>query len=448
MAIVVRVTPDQMEAIVEVERPSDEPLDVDAVKRALADARVTYGVDEAACNQFIATVNQASPGTKLECVAARGTPAVNGQDGSVTLAVEYVRNPVGTLKDSGAIDYHNRGSFTPIVQGQLIAHVALPTPGAAGSTVHGTLIKANPGSRAKMTAGQGTKLEANGTELRAAREGDLRCAGDLIEVMDMIRVPGNLDYSVGSIECEGPVRVEGDVLPGFHVHAGGDVWIGGIVDSAEVTASGTVTVAQGILGNSRICGRRGIKAGYVRDAYLESDANILILKEALNCTIVSGDTISITETGRVVGGRLLAQNRIETGIAGHEKGNRTILAAGVNPLKELRAAKLAADMAHAQAVQNRMGKFKEMAQPDQHEILDHLLARADKKHAGSAAELAALGQDKADLAECRIKVRKEIHSGVQIRIGADEITIQEDLQGATFHYDSEAGQVVQVQNRR
>lgn len=448
MAIVVRVSPDQMEAVVEVERQSDEPLDVDAVKRALADAKATNGIDDQACHELVAGINQAPPGIKLSAILARGTQPVDGQDGRIEMAVEYVRNTVGTLKDSGAIDFHNRGSFTPITNGQLIANIVLPTPGVPGSDVFGRPIKAEPGKRAHLSAGQGTKLEANGTELRATREGDLRCAGDLIEVMDMIRVPGNLDYAVGSIECEGPVRIEGDVLPGFHIRAGGDVWIGGVVESAEVTTTGVITVGQGILGGSRIYARKGIKAGYVRDAYLESDANIMILREALNSTVVSGDTIAISDSGRVVGGRLFAQNRIEAGVAGHEKGIPTTLAAGVNPLKELQAAKLVADIDRARGVQRRVGKIKEIAKPDQHEILDQLLARATKKHQGSAEELAQLHQGKAQLAECRIKVRKEIHPGVRIRIGADDLQIEDEFPGSTFQYDVESGQVVQVQNRR
>lgn len=448
MAIVVRVSNGQMEAIVEVERQTDEPLDIDAVKRALTEARVVYGLDEQACTNLVQAINKAPHGTKLTNTLARGTEPVYGQDGRVEMAVEYVRNPVGTLKDSGAIDFHDRGSFTPIAMGQLIANIVLPTSGVPGADVHGALIKPDPGARARLTAGQGTKVEAGGTELRATREGDLRCAGELIEVMDMIRVPGNLDYAVGNIECEGPVRVEGDVLPGFHIRAGGDVYIGGVVDSAEVTTAGAVTIAQGILGGSRVCARKGIKAGYARDAYLESDANILILREALNSTVVCGDTIAISDSGRVVGGRLLAQNRIEAGVAGHEKGIPTTLAAGVNPLKELRAAKLAADIDRARGVQKRVGKIKEIAKPDQHEILDQLLARATQKHEGNEKELAQLGEDKAQFAECRIKVRKQIHPGVRIRIGADDLRIEDYFPGATFHYDVESGQVVQVQNGR
>ena len=272
------------------------------------------------------------------------------------MAVEYTRNLIGLPDHSGSIDFHERGSFTPIAKGQLIANIKLPTAGFPGKDVHGIEIKTAQGVRAQLTAGQGTKLEAGGTELRAARHGDLRCVGAVIEVMDIIKVSGNLDYGVGSIECDGPVRIEGDVLPGFHVRAGGDVFIGGVVDAAEITAGGTLTVAQGILGGSRICAKGKLTIGYVRESYLECDGAIAIMREAVNSTVVSGDSIVIPENGRVVGGRLLARTNIEVGVAGSPRGAPLQAAAGVNPLKDLRAAKLASDIHRANGVEARVTK--------------------------------------------------------------------------------------------
>ncbi len=444
MAIVVRVSFDKMEAIVEVERQTDEPLDVDAIRRALAEAGVTYGVDDKACSDLVESVNQAPPGSRAATTIARGTPPIHGENGRIEMAVEYARNPIGQLRDSGSMDFHERGSFTPITKGQLIAQVILPTAGTPGSDVRGGALRPNAGQRARLTAGQGTRLEAGGTELRAARAGDLRCSGDLIEVMDIIRVPGNLDYAAGSIECEGPVRVEGDVLPGFHIRAGGDVWIGGVVDSAEVTSAGAVTVLQGVLKDSSIVAKRSIAVGYVREAYLESDGNIVISREAVNSTVVCGDSISIPEAGRVVGGRLLAQTSVVAGVAGQEKGLPTVLAAGVDPLRELRAARLAADIRETHGIRNRVTKIRELSAADRHAIIDQLLARLSAKHAGTAEELAKLREKTIHPAECRITIKRKIYPGVRIRIGQEELQIEDELPGATFHYDAESGQIIQV----
>jgi uncharacterized protein (DUF342 family) len=82
--------------------------------------------------------------------------------------------------------------------------------------------------------------------LRATGGGDLRCADNRIEVRDLIRVPGNLDFGMGSIECVGSVSVEGDIPPEFHIRAGGDGTIGGVVDAAEVTTGGSAKASYGV----------------------------------------------------------------------------------------------------------------------------------------------------------------------------------------------------------
>jgi uncharacterized protein (DUF342 family) len=445
MAIVIKVSDDRMDAVAEVDRLTEEPIGLEALKQALTDARVAYGIDEAACNELVTAVNDGSVGLKHARRLAHGTPPVSGENGSFELAVDYSRNPVGTITDAGTVDFHDHGPFTPITQGQLIAHIALPTPGTPGKDVLGSEIKTVPGVKAAITSGAGTKFEAGGSELRATRNGDLRCSGDLIEVLDIIRVPGNIDYAVGNIDCEGPVRVEGDVLAGFHIRAGGDVYIAGVVDSAEVTAAGTITVSQGVLGGSIISARKGVKAGYLRDAYVESDENIFVAREILNSTIVCGNTITIADSGRVVGGRLFAQNRIETGSAGNEKGVPTALTAGVNPLQQLRAAKLNAEMERSRAVRKRVGKMREIATTKNQGVLDQLLARLTEKNAKNTQELEKLAAYKASLAGCRIRVRRDIHPGVTVRIGNDDLQVAHESRNVTFHYDDTAHQVVQVQ---
>ncbi|HLQ79148.1 MAG TPA: FapA family protein [Terriglobia bacterium] len=444
MAIVVRINQDKMSAIVEIDRTVEEPVLLQSLVHALSEAGINHGVDDAACNEIIAAINAQPPGARLSGTVAHGTLPVPGEDGSVTMAVEYNRNLIGLPGQFGAIDFHERGSFTPIEKSQLIATIKLPTNGLPGKDVRGNELTTTPGVRASLTAGQGTKLETGGTELRAARHGDLRCTGDVIEVMDVIKVSGNLDYNVGSIECEGPVRVEGDVLPGFHIRAGGDVMVGGIVDAAEITTGGTLTVGQGVLGKSRICAKTKITVGYVRESYLECDGAVAILKEAVNSTIISGDSIVIPENGRVVGGRLLALKNIELGIAGSPKGIPTVLAAGVNPLKDMRAAKLASDIRRADAVQARIDRVKGLAKPDQHEVLDQLLSHAASKREIHAEELAALQTEQTQITACRIVVKKNVHSGVQIRIGRGDMTLQDERNNATFYFDAESGQVVQV----
>ena len=433
-----------MEAAVEVHRQNDSLLDIDAIKHALTEAGVTDGIDENACKELVDIVNNLPVSGRARLQVARAAPPIDGENGRFEMVVEYHRDRVGLLREFGRIDFHERGAFTPIEKGQLIAKNFLPTPGVAGKTVLGQEIKPKPGDPAKFTAGQGTKLEANKTELRATRAGDLQCIDDLIEVLDKIRVAGDLDFTVGSIECEGQVRIEGDVLPGFHVHARGDVFVSGVVDSAEINSQGTVVIAQSVLRGSRISAKQSIAVGSVRDAYLESAGNIKILTEAINSTVIANDSIVIPKAGRVIGGRLWAKNQIEVGTAGHEKGILTVLAAGLNPHEELQAAKLQAKIGWASQVEAQAIKLKEVAASEQHPQLDELASRQATKREQDEEELNELKQKKVEYENCRIKVSPDLHSGVRIRIGPAELATGDEQQPATFYYDNESGQVVEV----
>jgi uncharacterized protein len=444
MPISATISPDNMEAIMEVERNSEHPLDVETIKRLLQEAGVRYGIDEEACVYLAEAVKNIPVGERITHPVAHGTPPIDGENGRLEMVVEYHRNQVGLELDFGKIDFHQRGAFTGVEKGQLIANIVLPTPGTPGKNVCGEELKPQPGKPADFRAGQGTKIEPNRTELRATRAGDLRCAGELIEVMDMIRIAGNVDFAVGNIECEGPVRIQGDVLPGFHIHAVGDVVISGVVDSAEVNSQGSVIVSQGVIRGSRIYAKKGIMVGYVRESYLESESTIKIVNEAVNSTVVSADTIGVATNGRVVGGRLLARNHIEVGTAGLPKGVLTVLAAGVNPFDEYQAARLQASIKWTEKREALVDRMKDLAHPEHHPVLEQMVSQQTTRREQHMEELAELQQNAVEHIDSRVKANVAIHPGVVIRIGPAELPIKTEQPGNAYHYDSGSGEIVTV----
>lgn len=440
MSLHVEISTDKMEANVEVHR-GQESLTVAAIVRALNEAGVSHGIDEGACAKLVESLEQVPEGGLVRHLVAQGTPPTDGTDGSVRMVTESHRSSVGVESQSGSVDFHERGAFTPIEQDQLIAEIVLPGDGIAGTDVCGKELKPEPGNKASITAGQGATLAAGATEVRATRAGDLRYADDRIEVSDSIRIPGDLGYEMGSVECEGSVRVEGDVLPGFHIRAAGEVTVGGVVDGAEVGSGHSVTVRQGVIRGGRVSAVEALTVGYVSSAYLQSDTSIKILKEAVHGTVVSGGSITMPATGRVIGGSLSARREIEIGSAGHDKGTPTVLATGVDPLREFQAAKLAAEVKGSEGLRRKLEQLKNLAGEDGKDSLDPLLNRHRERHEEKSAKLEDLEKERQELAECRIKVHQDVHPGVLIRIGGSEMKIDEPCRRATFHYDSEAGVV-------
>ena len=444
MSINIRISHDKMEAVAEVKTSEDEAVDVSAIKAALETAGVSHGVSDESCEELVQLINEGPPGRPVRLAVARGTLQVDGEVGSVRMIIESHRDAIGVANDSGVIDFHNRGSFTFVEKGQLIAKIVPHTSGTVGKNVCGGVIPARAGERAALNAGEGASVVAGGTELRATRDGDLRRTDDRIEVAEVIRVPGNLDFDLGSIECEGSVRVEGDVLPEFHIRAGGDVTIGGVVDGAEVIAGGDVVVRQGLIRDSRVTAKGNVKVAYISNSYVECDGDVSILKEVLHSTVLSKTSITTPATGRVVGGSLIAQKNIEVGVAGDLNGRRTVPSAGVDPTKRLEAAKLLDRIQEGESVQAKIKKIKEPVSPERIEHMEKLLSTELSMQEKRTEELARLQAGNPDLKECFIKIRKNAYPGVDVKIGPGNLEINEEYRSATFHYDPESGEVAGV----
>jgi uncharacterized protein (DUF342 family) len=153
MPILVKIDKDKMEAVVEVEPGHDAKHDADAIKRALKEAGVIHGVDEAAVTELAKFIEKEAPDSTVRKKVAKGTPPVDGVDGSFTMTVEYDMNPVGLSDESGNIDFHERGSYTPIEQDQLLAEIVPPTQGTPGKDVLGGEIRSEAGNKPDITAG-------------------------------------------------------------------------------------------------------------------------------------------------------------------------------------------------------------------------------------------------------------------------------------------------------
>jgi uncharacterized protein (DUF342 family) len=373
---------------------------------------------------------------------AKGVLPINGNDGRIDMAVEYSREAAGVADDSGSVDFHEHGAYTPIEKGQLIATIFPPSETTPGRTVRDDEAEAQEGASAKLIAGAGTILTEGGTELRATRNGDLRCNDDRIEVSDVIRVSGNLDFEVGNIECEGEVRVSGDVLSGFHIKARGDVTIGGVVESAEVESQGTVTIRHGAVRSSRIRAA-AVVIGYVSSSYVESDGDVRIQKESVMSTIVSGGSITIAPSGRAVGGSLHARDKIDIGVAGSARGvDKLVLGVGVDPFGDLETARLALHVQRAEKARTRIAQVREIADSEHEPELGKMVSEQTAKVEESEVKLAKLtdpgGQAKPD---CHIHVARKIYAGVHLQIGESKLTIDEERSGGTFRIDPETGEI-------
>jgi uncharacterized protein (DUF342 family) len=143
MPILAQISPNNMEVVLDIEgeqvaeNHADPAFDVGRITRVVEQAGVRYGIDEQACARAAEAANKLSQGEKISELVARGTAAVNGEDGQLVMVVEYHRDQVGLELDFGKIDFHQKGALTGIEKGQLIANIILPTAGTPGKNVCG-----------------------------------------------------------------------------------------------------------------------------------------------------------------------------------------------------------------------------------------------------------------------------------------------------------------------
>ena len=90
-------------------------------------------------------------------------------------------------------------------------------------------------------------------------------------------------------------------------------------------------------------------------------------------------------------------------------------------------------------MRRKLERIKDFADEEGQGRLEPLLDRQAAKHEETSAELEDLEREDGDLMDCRIKVQKDVHPGVLIRIGRSEMKIEEPVRRATFRYDSESG---------
>jgi uncharacterized protein (DUF342 family) len=270
---------------------------------------------------------------RLAVVAAKGQPALHGQDGR-RLIEGGPTGQAGAQASFGRIDFRERDIFRHVKRGERVATLAPPTRGTAGFTVSGEVLEAQEGKEGTVSLGSG--VEARGDEIYSLRDGVLSIRGDHIDVVALVVVEGDVDYSTGHVKIdEGAVRITGSVMPGFEVSAPEDIEVTGVVEGGIVQAGGSVLVRTAILGgtegNCRIEAGRNVVAKLARDAVIVAGGDVLIQKEAYNCQIEADGKVQLdTRPGTLSGGKIVATQGLSAWVVGSPQWSETIVQVGGN----------------------------------------------------------------------------------------------------------------------
>lgn len=258
---------------------------------------------------------------------AKGRQAKNGEDGSVDWLVDLsILEGAALAEKGGRVDHKERHHVIEVVEDLLLARLIEPTGGDAGETITGKELPPTPGKDAKLPAGKNVRVSEDGKEMYASIKGVLCKDGEKYSVSPVYSIQGDVSYETGNVRFDETVMVSGGVLPEFKIEAGQDIHVTGLVESAFLTAAGSIYCTAGIQGGEKavLKAKGDVAAKFVNATTIEAGGDITIEGAVTQSHLKAGGKITLSsDKGVALGGEFEAVKEINVHTAGSELGVKT-----------------------------------------------------------------------------------------------------------------------------
>lgn len=461
----VYVTPDQTIAGVEIIPalgkglpPSRESFD-----SALQKNRIFRGLDTELIDKLFSTQGIQHITEPCCYLIAFGQKPKDGKDGELIPLVEEMseRRPKVLKGTKDQVDFRELGDFPVLPEETPLFKITAPVPGEDGFSVSGKALKAYHGKEKKFKLDPSVRADyADRNTYVSTIKGMPVFTDQGVHVENILKLE-EVNLGSGNIRFDGSVQVKQGVNPGMLLEATGDIKIGGLVDNATVVSGGNIEIGGGIIGlkspslsadqptkdNAVVRAKGNIKARFIQDAWVESNASIMAQKLIMHSRLWASDSVKLSGAGQLVGGHVLATDYIEAGQLGTLASVPTLLEVG--PLDAVRdemskvQQKLKEGMEQAKqlkALIHRIREEKRRISPEKKEQI--LKARETISNAMAALEQRRheLEQEAQARRKSRVKALKKAYSGCNIVIADTGRVLKEDFGKATFYL--EAGEIL------
>ncbi|HNR87606.1 MAG TPA: FapA family protein [Spirochaetota bacterium] len=326
------------------------------IEDALFNAKIVAIVDKGEIEQQLAAIDPTKPAVHRVRVA-RGKSPINGYD-EYFIPLIKLEKKAGKVLDDGRIDFREVESIQEIKKGQEILQRFPAVKAVDGYTIYGEKILAEIEKKTGYLKGENiVKAETEENVFVSSIDGCLEVEGQLISVLQIARIKGNVDYDSGNIDFNGSVHIMGSVMPGFSVKAKGNVIIDKNADDATIEAEGDVTVKLGITGKgqSRVIAGGKVRAGYVLNAHIEAVGEIFVDDSIINSWVFSNDKITVTSKhGQIISGEVTARHDVIANVIGNTQENTTTVSVGKSLFIERELLDIRADMEKARTLVNEI----------------------------------------------------------------------------------------------
>lgn len=347
--IIVKVSDDRKRAWLVT--PGGDSFDRPELEAALSRAGVVKGVNperlrKAASGEIL---------TDSEPIA-EFIPPSSGIDAEIRYIVTDEVKPL--IRSDGSFNFRELNLVKNIIKGQTLIVKKPPRAGESGSLVTGEEIPGIMGNdlQLKQYAGPGADISERDENAIIALMDGVYCRDEKgkVSILGIFRVDGDVDYNTGNIYSDSDVVVKGDAKSGFSIKCTGNLFIGGLVDDAELIVGGDLNIAGGITkGEALIEAEGALKAMFIYSRNTVKAGKVAIREVISFSNILSGGDVSAK---RIVGGEVKAKANIEAEEAGSDTyESRTLLTAGYDLEKIHRLSELEARSAELNDIVKKYG---------------------------------------------------------------------------------------------
>jgi hypothetical protein len=324
---------------------------------------------------------------------AEGTPPQSGEDAKIIYHFDTEALKVGTVRESGIIDFKDKGEIQQIKEGDLLAEKVPLVKEVPGKDVLGQSIPVDKAQDEPLLAGENTKASEDGLKVTAKTGGRPALAKDgQISVYPELRIEGDVGLETGHIRFSGHINVRGIIQEGFRVKGGRLTAME--INKAEVDVEGDIDIQGGIIG-SKVKTNGNIKARYIEASTIRALGDISVRDEVLHGDIEANGLLSMTSpAGKIISSTISARKGMEAAIIGSDASRPCILIIGVDSQAKELCGRLGLE------IENR----KKEQEAGRKEI--EKLKRESKNYDGQIAHLAQV-QDRGILEQKSLKIQME-----------------------------------------
>lgn len=327
------ITIDKMQAyICPIQMPAPV-TNADSMKSLLELEGISFGVaDDTRITAYLTS----NPSMDKPWKIAQGIPVQTGRPPEIKYYFDTAPLKAGTVDESGAIDFKNRGIIPYVNEGEVVAEIIPAKKGMPGKDIYGNLLGPPEYNDIDMACGTGVqKSENDPLKFIAQMKGrpELLDSGAIC-VSNVLTIPGDLGVETGHVEFDGHIEVKGSIQEGYRVK--GKSLTADEILQADLEIEGDIIVLKGIIG-AHIHTDGAIKASHIRDAVIDSLEDINVEAEVFESKLETNGAFNM-ESGTILGSTISAMRGINVGEIGSHSSIACKLVVGVDPRMEKKIA--------------------------------------------------------------------------------------------------------------